>query len=78
MSIPGQFCAEHYLRQPRYLFEKLEVSIDQVYFFNTHFFPTLTKKVKGQDGINYEGVRSWTKRDDVFSYDYLVVPMHEE
>ncbi|KAF3035996.1 hypothetical protein E8E11_001142 [Didymella keratinophila] len=61
-----------------YLFEKLQVSIDQVYFFNTHFFPTLTKKGKGQDGINYEGVRSWTKRDDVFSYDYLVVPMHED
>lgn len=56
----------------------MKVPIDSVYFFNTHFFPTLTKKVKGQDGINYEGVKSWTKRDDVFSYDYIVVPMHEE
>ncbi|KAJ4373615.1 hypothetical protein N0V86_007758 [Didymella sp. IMI 355093] len=60
-----------------YLYNELKVSVDRVYFFNTHFFPTLTKKIKGQDGINYDGVKSWTKRDDVFSYDYIVVPINE-
>ena len=62
----------------RYLYDELKVSIDRVYFFNTYFFPTLTRKVKGREGINYDDVKSWTKRDDVFSYDYIVVPINEK
>jgi sentrin-specific protease 7 len=73
-----QICVESHSLCSRYLYNELKVSVDRVYFFNTHFFPTLTKKIKGQDGINYDGVKSWTKRDDVFSYDYIVVPINEK
>ncbi|KAF9691398.1 hypothetical protein EKO04_010835 [Ascochyta lentis] len=58
-------------------FYMLQVSRHQVYFFNTYFFEALTKNTKGRDVINYEAVKTWTKKDDVFSYDYIVVPINE-
>ncbi|KAH6638734.1 hypothetical protein C7974DRAFT_409748 [Boeremia exigua] len=61
-----------------YLYDQLKVSIDRVYFFNTYFFDTLTKNTKGRDAINYDAVRSWTRRDDVFSYDHIVIPINEK
>lgn len=48
----------------------------RIYFMNTYFFETLRK---GRGGlINYEGVKSWTSKVDIFSYDYIVVPVNEE
>ncbi|KAJ4986509.1 sentrin-specific protease [Stagonosporopsis vannaccii] len=63
-----------------YLYTQLKVSVDRVYFFNTYFFDTLTntKDTNKGDAINYEAVKSWTKRDDVFSYDHIVVPINEK
>jgi sentrin-specific protease 7 len=58
------------------LFDRLEVPKDQVYFFNTYFYSRLTN-VKGQKIIDYEAVKSWTKREDIFGYDYIVVPINE-
>ncbi|KAI8224468.1 Ubiquitin-like-specific protease 2 [Colletotrichum sp. SAR 10_99] len=49
---------------------------DRIYFMNTYFYPKLTEK-SGR-GINYEGVRSWTTKVDLFSYDYIVVPVNEQ
>ncbi|KAF2629290.1 hypothetical protein BU25DRAFT_465433 [Macroventuria anomochaeta] len=66
------------LQSPRYLYNELKVSVDRVYFFNTYFFESLTKNTKGRDAINYDAVRSWTRRDDVFSYDHIVVPINEK
>ncbi|KAF2272662.1 uncharacterized protein EI97DRAFT_202548 [Westerdykella ornata] len=61
-----------------YAFEQAKVPPSKVYFFNTHFYTTLTRPVKGQKGlINYEGVKRWAK-EDIFSYDYIVVPVCEE
>ncbi|KAL4753191.1 hypothetical protein BDW72DRAFT_41055 [Aspergillus terricola var. indicus] len=48
----------------------------RVYFFNSYFFATLTKSPKGLK-INYEGVAKWTRNVDIFSYDYIVVPINE-
>ncbi|KAL6237557.1 hypothetical protein BDW75DRAFT_75403 [Aspergillus navahoensis] len=48
----------------------------RVYFFNSYFFVTLTKSPKGLR-INYEGVAKWTRNVDIFSYDYIVVPINE-
>ncbi|KAL4977084.1 hypothetical protein BDW66DRAFT_166026 [Aspergillus desertorum] len=48
----------------------------RVYFFNSYFFETLTKSPKGLK-INYEGVAKWTRNVDIFSYDYIVVPINE-
>ncbi|KAK2024460.1 hypothetical protein LX32DRAFT_569861 [Colletotrichum zoysiae] len=49
---------------------------DRIYIMNTYFYPKLTD-VKAGRGINYEGVKSWTARIDLFSFDYIVVPVNE-
>ena len=62
-----------------YLFNHLHVPSEKVYVFNTHFFTTLTRKVPGQKGsINYPAVARWTSREDLFSHDYIVVPINQE
>ncbi|PKS10685.1 hypothetical protein jhhlp_002441 [Lomentospora prolificans] len=48
---------------------------NRVYFMNTYFFETL-KQGKGSS-INYDGVKKWTAKIDLFSYDYIVVPVNE-
>ncbi|KAH8177390.1 Ulp1 protease family protein [Sarocladium implicatum] len=48
--------------------------LKRVYFFSTFFF----EKLKYSNGkIDYSGVRTWTAKVDVFSYDYLIVPVNE-
>ncbi|KGO77335.1 Peptidase C48, SUMO/Sentrin/Ubl1 [Penicillium italicum] len=49
----------------------------RIYFFNTYFFATLTNTPRGNRGINYSGVEKWTRNVDLFSYDYIVVPINE-
>lgn len=63
----------------RYLQVQLEQEnkplADRIYFMNTYFYPKLTER-PGR-GINYDGVKSWTAKVDLFSYDYIVVPVNE-
>lgn len=65
----------------RYLQEKMERErpdiAKRIYFMNTYFFEILRKARKGWF-INYDGVKSWTSKVDIFSYDYIVVPVNEE
>ena len=49
----------------------------KVYFFNTYFFATLTNSHKSKRGFNYEGVQKWTRSVDLFTYDYIIVPINE-
>lgn len=49
----------------------------RVYFFNSYFYATLTNNPKNKKLINYEGVQKWTRSVDIFSYDYIVVPINE-
>ena len=49
----------------------------RVYFFNTFFYATLTNVEKRKQWINYEGVQKWTRSVDLFTYDYIVVPINE-
>ncbi|QSS53197.1 Ulp1 protease [Histoplasma capsulatum var. duboisii H88] len=49
----------------------------RVYFFNSFFFASLTKTPKGQK-INYQAVEKWTRNVDLFSYDYIIVPINEK
>ncbi|KGO43406.1 Peptidase C48, SUMO/Sentrin/Ubl1 [Penicillium expansum] len=49
----------------------------RIYFFNTYLFATLTNTPRGDRGINYSGVEKWTRNVDLFSYDYIVVPINE-
>lgn len=61
-----------------YLFEQANIPANKVYFFNSHFYTTLTRAVPGQKGgINYAGVARWTAKEDIFGYDYIVVPVCE-
>lgn len=62
---------EHYLER-----NKPEVS-KRVYFFNSYFYATLTSPVKGKKGVNYQGVSKWTRNVDLFSHDYVIVPINE-
>lgn len=47
---------------------------ERTYFFNSYFFATLKK---GR-GINYSAVEKWTRNIDLFSYDYVVVPINQD
>lgn len=62
----------------RYLQVKLEKEhpelLQKIYFFSTFFFEKL-RSTKGK--INYDGVKAWTAKVDLFSYDYIVVPVNE-
>ncbi|KAM7198072.1 hypothetical protein V8F20_006317, partial [Naviculisporaceae sp. PSN 640] len=49
---------------------------NRIYMFNTFFYTQLRKSGKGRN-INYDGVKSWTSRVDLFSYDYIIVPVNE-
>lgn len=62
----------------RYLQNKLEKDrpelLEKVYIFSTFFFEKL-RSSRGK--INYDGVKAWTAKVDLFSYDYIVVPVNE-
>ncbi|OJJ83185.1 uncharacterized protein ASPGLDRAFT_466781 [Aspergillus glaucus CBS 516.65] len=49
----------------------------RVYFFNSYFYATLTNNPKNRRVVNYESVQKWTRSVDIFSYDYIVVPINE-
>lgn len=66
----------------RYLEQRLEEERPELakrtYFFNTFFFATLTNTHKGRKCFNYEGVQKWTRSVDLFTYDYIIVPINEQ
>lgn len=59
-----------------YLFDRHQVPRDKVFFFNTYFYTQLTKNT-GRAYVNYKAVERWTSKVDIFSYDYVVVPINE-
>lgn len=48
---------------------------DNSMFFSSFFFGRLTQR--STKGIDYEGVKSWTKNIDIFSQKYVFVPICE-
>ncbi|KAJ5647225.1 hypothetical protein N7490_003597 [Penicillium lividum] len=82
-----RLCGEEFLNDNligfylRFLEDHLERTnknvANRVYFFNSYFFATLTNTPKGERGINYSGVEKWTRNIDLFSYDYIVVPINQ-
>ncbi|KIW29771.1 uncharacterized protein PV07_05559 [Cladophialophora immunda] len=64
----------------RYLETHMEKSNPELhrrmYFFNTYFYDALSK-TKGRKGINYDAVSRWTKNINLFSRDFIVVPVNE-
>lgn len=64
-----------WIRNEQYVLQKDNPEmLKKVHFFSTFFF----EKLKHKNGkIDYEGVKGWTTKIDIFSYDYLVVPVNE-
>ncbi|PAV67979.1 hypothetical protein WR25_23347 [Diploscapter pachys] len=46
-----------------------DASFPKTYMFNSFFFETLLKR-------GYAGVKRWTRKVDIFSYDIILVPIH--
>lgn len=64
---------EFYLR---WLEEHLQPqTASRIYIFNTFFYKNLTTNT-GKQRINYQNVRRWTSKVDIFSYDYIIVPVN--
>ena len=49
----------------------------KIYFFNTFFFASLTNTARSKKRVNYEAVQKWTRSIDIFTYDFVVVPINE-
>ena len=64
----------------RYLQDELEKKnpalAERIYFQNTFFYDKLKPTKHGQ-GINYDSVKNWTSKVDLFSKDYIIVPINE-
>ncbi|KAL8929477.1 MAG: hypothetical protein Q9208_001146 [Pyrenodesmia sp. 3 TL-2023] len=78
----GQFLNDNlvafYLRYLEHRAEQRDPSVSRkVYTFNTFFYERLTDTKRGDRGINYEAVRKWTRGIDLFTYDFVVVPVNE-
>ncbi|KAK1760901.1 hypothetical protein QBC47DRAFT_368526 [Echria macrotheca] len=64
-----------------FLFEKLVSRApglnERAYLFNTFFHEKLRSDKSYKGKINYDGVKGWTSKVDLLSYDYIVVPVNE-
>jgi len=68
----------NYLTFSSWAYDNANLPPNKVYFFNTYFYNSLSKPQKDQRGINYRAVERWTANEDMFNYDYIVVPINEE
>jgi Ulp1 family protease len=59
----------------RYLEEHNPQSCDRVYVFNTFFYSSL---MKNKPNVDYDSVKRWTAKVDLFKYDHVVVPINEK
>lgn len=64
----------------RYLQHSLEAKrpdlAQRIYFQNTFFYSKL-RSSRANQGINYESVKAWTSKVDLFTKDYIIVPINE-
>ena len=49
--------------------ERARRSNTPIFVFNTFFYPKLKEQ-------GYEGVRRWTRRVDLFSFEKIILPIH--
>jgi len=60
----------------RYLEIKQPEQSKRVHFMNTHFYTSMSKRVDSS-GINYDAVKSWTRKIDLFSIPYIMIPVNK-
>lgn len=75
----GQFLNDNVLIfYLRYLQHSLEAErpdlAQRIYFQNTFFYEKLKSS---RAGINYDSVKAWTSKVDLFTKDYIIVPINE-
>ncbi|KAL8711449.1 MAG: hypothetical protein Q9220_004107 [cf. Caloplaca sp. 1 TL-2023] len=67
-----------YLRYLEVQAEQADPTISRkVYMFNTFFYERLTAADAEHKGFNYDAIRKWTRGVDIFTYDFVVVPVNE-
>ena len=47
------------------------------HFFNSFFYASLTNTQRGKKGFNYDAVQKWTRGVDIFTRDFVIVPINE-
>ncbi|KAI8965724.1 cysteine proteinase [Daldinia sp. FL1419] len=77
----GQFLNDNliifYLRYLQHTLEAERPDLAQrIYFQNTYFYEKL-KSTRTTQGINYDSVKAWTSKVDLFTKDYIIVPINE-
>ncbi|KAI1377433.1 cysteine proteinase [Hypoxylon crocopeplum] len=77
----GQFLNDNLLIfYLRYLQHSLEAKrpdlARRIYFQNTFFYEKL-KSGRTSQGINFDSVKAWTSRVDLFTKDFIIVPINE-
>ncbi|KAI1776043.1 cysteine proteinase [Hypoxylon cercidicola] len=66
-----------YLRYLQHTLEATRPTVAQrIYFQNTYFYEKL-KSPKASGGINYDSVKAWTSKVDLFTKDFIIVPINE-
>ncbi|XXH00330.1 hypothetical protein Hte_006674 [Hypoxylon texense] len=66
-----------YLRYLQYTLETKRPELaERIYFQNTYFYEKL-KSPKAGGGINYDSVKAWTSKVDLFKKDFIIVPINE-
>ncbi|KAL7625664.1 hypothetical protein AAE478_004885 [Parahypoxylon ruwenzoriense] len=77
----GQFLNDNlivfYLRHLQHSLEANRPDLAQrIYFQNTFFYEKL-KPTRAHQAIHYESVKAWTSKVDLFTKDYIIVPINE-
>ncbi|KAI0490908.1 hypothetical protein F4859DRAFT_459679 [Xylaria cf. heliscus] len=77
----GQFLNDNiiifYLRYLQKNLEDTNKDLARRIFFQNTFFYDKLKPTKTGQGINYDSVKTWTSKVDLFSKDYIIVPINE-
>ncbi|KAI0532498.1 hypothetical protein GGR58DRAFT_507349 [Xylaria digitata] len=77
----GQFLNDNiiifYLRYLQKTLEDTNEDLAKRIFFQNTFFYDKLKPTKTGQGINFDSVKTWTSKVDLFSKDYIIVPINE-
>ncbi|KAI1733706.1 hypothetical protein F4680DRAFT_440691 [Xylaria scruposa] len=77
----GQFLNDNiiifYLRYLQKNLEDTNKDLARRIFFQNTFFYDKLKPTKTGQGISYDSVKTWTSRVDLFSKDFIIVPINE-
>lgn len=69
---------QFYLRFLKFKTEEInDPSFPKFHIMNSFFYHAMTNRKPDGRSINYDAVRKWTSKVDIFSHDYIVIPVCE-